>query len=224
MIKLNDVKKIYGEGENAVMALDGVTLEIPEGKFISVVGKSGSGKSTLLNMIGALDNVSSGTIETDGIRIDNLPSDKLAEYRNKNIGYIFQAFYLEPQFTVMENVEMPLIIAGVDKNTRRLKAHELIKRLGLSDKENKKVSTLSGGQKQRVSIARALVVDPKIILADEPTGNLDVKNAQEVIRLLREIVTEGKTVILVTHNQDDAKKADITIEIRDGKIAGIEER
>ena len=109
MIQLNDVRKIYGEGESQVKALDGITLQIPDGKFISIVGKSGSGKSTLLNMIGALDNVSSGTIETDGIRIDDLPSDKLAEYRNKNIGYIFQAFYLEPQFTVMENVEMPLI-------------------------------------------------------------------------------------------------------------------
>lgn len=224
MIQLNDVRKIYGEGESQVKALDGITLQIPDGKFISIVGKSGSGKSTLLNMIGALDNVSSGTIETDGIRIDDLPSDKLAEYRNKNIGYIFQAFYLEPQFTVMENVEMPLIIAGEDKALRREKAHKLIERLGLLDKENKKVNTLSGGQKQRVSIARALVVDPKIILADEPTGNLDVKNAKEVMDLLREIVSEGKMVILVTHNQDDAKKADITIEIQDGKIACIEER
>lgn len=224
MIKLKDVMKIYGEGESEVRALDGVTLEIPEGKFVSIVGKSGSGKSTLLNMIGALDKVTSGTVEIDGTKIDDLTDDELAEYRNKNIGYIFQAFYLEPEFTVMENVEMPLIIAGIDKKTRREKASAIIEKLGIADKENQKVRTLSGGQKQRVSIARALVVEPKMILADEPTGNLDVKNAQEVIRLLREIVEEGKTVILVTHNMDDAAKADIKIEIRDGKIAGVEER
>lgn len=224
MIKLKDVMKIYGEGESEVRALDGVTLEIPEGKFVSIVGKSGSGKSTLLNMIGALDKVTSGTVEIDGTKIDDLTDDELAEYRNKNIGYIFQAFYLEPEFTVMENVEMPLIIAGIDKKTRREKASAIIEKLGIADKENQKVRTLSGGQKQRVSIARALVVEPKMILADEPTGNLDVKNAQEVIRLLREIVEEGKTVILVTHNMDDAAKADMKIEIRDGKIAGVEER
>lgn len=224
MIKLKDVMKIYGEGESEVRALDGVTLEIPEGKFVSIVGKSGSGKSTLLNMIGALDKVTSGTVEIDSTKIDDLTDDELAEYRNKNIGYIFQAFYLEPEFTVMENVEMPLIIAGIDKKTRREKASAIIEKLGIADKENQKVRTLSGGQKQRVSIARALVVEPKIILADEPTGNLDVKNAQEVIRLLREIVEEGKTVILVTHNMDDAAKADMKIEIRDGKIAGVEER
>ena len=221
MIKLTNVNKIYGKSDSAVHALKNVSLEIEEGKFISIVGKSGSGKSTLMNIIGALDSVSSGEIECRGNVLGKMNDVKLANYRNKNIGYIFQSFYLEPTFTVLENVAMPLTIAGVKRNIREQAAVEAIRKLGISDKITKKASELSGGQKQRVSIARAIVHNPDIILADEPTGNLDSQNGSEVIRLLQSICDEGKTVILVTHNIDDAKKTDIMIEIKDGVVANI---
>lgn len=222
MIKLNGVSKIYGKGDGAVVALDNVTLQIDDGKFTSIIGKSGSGKSTLMNLIGALDRVSEGEVIINDRELTQMKDDELAEYRNKNIGYIFQSFYLEPTFTVLENVAMPLTIAGMDKKQREEKARVAIEKLGLEDKLNKKASELSGGQKQRVSIARALVHDPEIILADEPTGNLDSQNGAEVIKLLQSICDEGKTVILVTHNMDDAKKTDVMIEIKDGKIRNIQ--
>lgn len=222
MIKLNGVSKIYGKGDGAVVALDNVTLQIDDGKFTSIIGKSGSGKSTLMNLIGALDRVSEGEVIINDRELTQMKDDELAEYRNKNIGYIFQSFYLEPTFTVLENVAMPLTIAGMDKKQREEKARAAIEKLGLEDKLNKKASELSGGQKQRVSIARALVHDPEIILADEPTGNLDSQNGAEVIKLLQSICDEGKTVILVTHNMDDAKKTDVMIEIKDGKIRNIQ--
>lgn len=218
MIKLTNVSKVYGEGESAVHALKNITLDIPDSKLVSIIGKSGSGKSTLINLIGALDTPTDGEISNDDYRLTKLTSDELAEYRNKNVGFIFQSFYLEPYFTVMENVEMPLLIAGVDKKVRREKAQVLIDKFGLSDKTDKKANQLSGGQKQRASIARALIHEPKLILADEPTGSLDIKNGEEVIAALREISTEGRTVILVTHNIEDAKKADYIIELADGEV------
>lgn len=218
MIKLQNVSKVYGEGESAVHALKNVTLDIPDSKLVSIIGKSGSGKSTLINLIGALDTPTEGEISNDDFSLTRLTNDELAEYRNKNIGFIFQSFYLEPYFTVMENVEMPLLIAGVDKKVRREKAQVLIDKFGLSDKTDKKANQLSGGQKQRTSIARALIHEPKLILADEPTGSLDNKNGEEVIAALREISAEGRTVILVTHNIEDAKKADYIIELADGEV------
>lgn len=218
MIKLTNVSKVYGEGESAVHALKNITLDIPDSKLVSIIGKSGSGKSTLINLIGALDTPTEGEIINDDYRLTELTSDELAEYRNKNVGFIFQSFYLEPYFTVLENVEMPLLIAGVDKKARREKAQVLIDKFGLSDKTDKKANQLSGGQKQRASIARALIHEPKLILADEPTGSLDIKNGEEVIAALREISTEGRTVILVTHNIEDAKKADYIIELADGEV------
>lgn len=218
MIKLTNVSKVYGEGESAVHALKNITLDIPDSKLVSIIGKSGSGKSTLINLIGALDTPTEGEISNDDYRLTKLTSDELAEYRNKNVGFIFQSFYLEPYFTVLENVEMPLLIAGVDKKVRREKAQVLIDKFGLSDKTDKKANQLSGGQKQRASIARALIHEPKLILADEPTGSLDIKNGEEVIAALREISTEGRTVILVTHNIEDAKKADYIIELADGEV------
>lgn len=218
MIKLTNVSKVYGEGESAVHALKNITLDIPDSKLVSIIGKSGSGKSTLINLIGALDTPTDGEISNDDYRLTELTSDELAEYRNKNVGFIFQSFYLEPYFTVMENVEMPLLIAGVDKKVRREKAQVLIDKFGLSDKTDKKANQLSGGQKQRASIARALIHEPKLILADEPTGSLDIKNGEEVIAALREISAEGRTVILVTHNIEDAKKADYIIELADGEV------
>lgn len=224
MIEFNNVVKIYGEGESAVWALNDVSLKIPENKLIAIIGKSGCGKSTLLNLLGGLDSVTKGNIISNGIKLDTLSNDKLAEYRNKHIGFVFQSFYLEPTFTVLENVEMPLVIAGIDKKIRREKAIEVITQLGLNDKINKKVKTLSGGQKQRVAIARALIHKPDLVLADEPTGNLDSKNGAEVISILKKISKENKTVILVTHNMEDAKKADVIIKLSDGKIEKIESR
>lgn len=224
MIELHDVRKVYGEGESAVVALDGINLNIPSGRLVSIIGKSGSGKSTLLNILGALDSPTNGEVSINGKSLNGLTSDEMAEYRNKNVGFIFQQFYLEPNFTVLENVEMPLLISGVSKAERRERALALIDKFGLSDKTDKKANTLSGGQKQRVSIARALIHEPAIILADEPTGSLDSKNGKDVIDALKSICGEGRTVILVTHNHDDANKADYIIELADGKAVKITDK
>ncbi|MBO5712466.1 MAG: ABC transporter ATP-binding protein [Acholeplasmatales bacterium] len=219
MIVLRGINKIYGKGEESVHALKDVNLVIEEGKFTAIIGKSGSGKSTLMNIIGALDSPTSGTIESKGVILNELDKNELAKYRNETTGFVFQSFYLEPTFTVLENVAMPLTIAGMPKAQREEKAKAIIEDLGLSDKVNKKASELSGGQKQRVSIARALVSDPDIVLADEPTGNLDSQNGAEVMELLRDIVKKGKSVILVTHNMEDAKNAENIIEIKDGVVS-----
>ena len=219
MIILRNVNKIYGHDEGAVHALKDVNLVIEEGKFTAILGKSGSGKSTLMNVIGALDSPTSGTIESKGVILNELSKNELANYRNKTTGFVFQSFYLEPTITLLENVAMPITIAGIDKKTREAKARAIIEELGLSEKIAKKASELSGGQKQRVSIARALVSDPDIVLADEPTGNLDSQNGAEVMNLLKEIVKKGKSVILVTHNMEDAKNADNIIEIKDGIVS-----
>lgn len=221
MIKLQNISKIYGEGESAVVALKNINLVIPDGKLVSIIGKSGSGKSTLMNLIGALDTPTTGEVLNNDFSLNALTSDELAEYRNKNVGFIFQSFYLEPYFTVMENVEMPLLITGIDKKVRREKAQAIIDKFGLSDKTDKKANQLSGGQKQRTSIARAIIHEPSLILADEPTGSLDIKNGEEVIATLKEISAEGRTVILVTHNIEDAKKADYIIELADGEVVRI---
>lgn len=224
MLSIENVKKIYGNGDGRVVALDGIDLKIEDGKFVSIVGASGSGKSTLLNLIGLLDTPSQGTICDDDLCISDLRGDAAADYRNRRLGYVFQAFYLEPSFTVAENVEMPLTIAGVKKDERRKRAAEIIARVGLSDKINSKVSQLSGGQKQRVSIARALVHSPQLILADEPTGNLDKNNGEAIVALLREISDEGKTVVMVTHNKEHALQTDLVVTIEDGKIVSIDNR
>lgn len=219
MIILKNINKIYGKKEEAVHALKDVNLVIEEGKFTAILGKSGSGKSTLMNIIGALDSPTSGTIESKGVILNKLNKNALAKYRNETTGFVFQSFYLEPTFTVLENVAMPLTIAGIPKAKREAKAKAIIEELGLADKINKKASELSGGQKQRVSIARALVSDPDIVLADEPTGNLDSQNGAEVMELLKNIVKKGKSVILVTHNMEDAKNAENIIEIKDGVVS-----
>ncbi|MGM9970681.1 MAG: ABC transporter ATP-binding protein [Anaeroplasma sp.] len=218
MIRLVNVTKDYGSDENVVHALNDVNLIIEDGKLTSIVGKSGSGKTTLMNLIGTLDFPTSGKIYFDDVDVFSYSKNELADIRNKNIGFIFQGFYLESKFSVLENICMPLTIRGVSKKERETKAIELIDKLGLSDKINKKVSQLSGGQKQRVCIARALISDPKIILADEPTGNLDSQNGKEVIDILRKLANDGRTVILVTHNLEDAKLADNMIYINDGYV------
>lgn len=216
MIELKDVVKIYGSGDSAVRALNGVNATIEDGKFTAIIGKSGSGKSTMMNLIGGLDVPTSGEVLADGKNLAELTANELAEYRNKTTGFVFQSFYLEPTFTVLENVAMPLLLAGEGRRSREEKAARILCRLGLEDKIKKKAGELSGGQKQRVSIARALVHDPRIVLADEPTGNLDSQNGAEVMALLREICEDGKSVVLVTHNMDDAKNADRILYMKDG--------
>ncbi|MGI6702332.1 MAG: ABC transporter ATP-binding protein [Christensenellales bacterium] len=218
MIELKDVVKIYGKGEAAVHALKGINIKIEDGKFTAIIGKSGSGKSTLMNIIGGLDSPTEGKVYSNGLDLTALSSNELADYRNRTTGFIFQSFYLEPTFTVLENVAMPLTIRGESRRVREDAAKKIISKLGLMDKTNKKASELSGGQKQRVSIARALVHDPEIILADEPTGNLDSANGAEVIKILRQICSEGKSVVLVTHNIEDAKQADVIFVVKDGII------
>ena len=220
MIKIENLSKVYGEGENKVIALDNISFEQKEQeKFIAIIGKSGSGKSTLLNIIGALEKATSGNVQLDSVNILALNEKERAVFRSKKIGYIFQAFYLEPEFSVLENVELPLLIAGVNKKDREIKAKEYIIKLGLESKIYEKVKNLSGGQKQRVAIARALVKEPSVLLADEPTGNLDSANGQEVMQILKKIAESGRTVLLVTHNIQDVQIADKIIELQDGKIS-----
>lgn len=216
MIELKHVDKIYGKGDGAVHALKDVSVTIEDGKFTAILGKSGSGKSTLMNIIGALDSPTSGSVIANGRVLNEMSPNELAEYRNKTTGFVFQSFYLEPTFSVLDNVAMPLIIAGKPRKEREEQARKILTQLGLEDKIDKKANELSGGQKQRVSIARALVHNPEIVLADEPTGNLDSQNGAEVMALLRQICETGKSVVLVTHNMEDAKNADNIIFIKDG--------
>lgn len=218
MIELINVNKIYGKGDGAVHALKDASVTIQDGKFTAILGKSGSGKSTLMNIIGAIDSPTSGTVIANGVEITSLKQKDLCDYRNSQTGFIFQSFYLEPTLTVMDNVAMPLTISGMKKAEREAMVMKTLISLGLEDKAKKKASELSGGQKQRVSIARALVHNPSIVLADEPTGNLDSQNGAEVMKLLREICDMGKSVVLVTHNMEDASNADDIIVIRDGCI------
>ena len=218
MIILKDVNRIYGKDESAVHALKNVNLIIEDGKFTCILGKSGSGKSTLMNIIGAIDTPTSGKVINGDLDLTSLKEDKLADYRNKTTGFVFQSFYLEPSYTVLENVVMPLTISGMKKKEREEIGKEMLKKLGLEDKTYKKANELSGGQKQRVSIARALVNNPDYILADEPTGNLDSQNGAEVMALFKQIVQMGKSVILVTHNAEDAKNAENIVRIKDGVV------
>ncbi|MDY4592396.1 MAG: ABC transporter ATP-binding protein [Eubacteriales bacterium] len=221
MITIKNLTKIYGGDGTEVVAVNDISIEIPSGKFVAIVGESGSGKSTLLNLIGALDTATSGSIDIDGDRLEEMDKNQLAEFRNKKLGFVFQSYNLDLDFTVLENVEMPLLIAGVDKTTRREKAREMINKLNIGEKTDVFAKKLSGGQRQRVSIARALVGEPDYILADEPTGNLDSQNGAEVISILRQIADQGKTVILVTHNKNDAKAVDLVLEMKDGEIVNV---
>lgn len=218
MISVKNVSKKFGRGNNSIMAVDDVSFTVEDGEFVVILGQSGSGKSTILNLIGCIDSVTSGTIIVDNVDVTKMSNKQLCEYRNKNIGFVFQSFYLEPAYSVMDNVVLPLTIAGAKRQIKETKAKELLEKLGLLDKAHAKTSTLSGGQKQRVAIARALVNDPKIILADEPTGNLDSSTGEEVIAILQEISNAGKTVIMVTHNEEQARVANHIIRLKDGKV------
>lgn len=218
MIRLENIFKIYTMGDNEVYALNNISLHIEEKEFVSIIGPSGSGKSTLMNIIGCLDVPTKGTYKIDGTDTSDLSENKLAEIRNKKIGFIFQNFNLLPKLTAIENVELPLIYAGVPMGKRKKLAEEALKRVGLGERMDHKQSELSGGQQQRVAIARALAGTPPVILADEPTGNLDSKSGKEIMTMIKELHQEGKTIILITHDNEVAKQADRMIRIQDGKL------
>ncbi|EGQ43565.1 MAG: ABC-type antimicrobial peptide transport system, ATPase component [Candidatus Nanosalina sp. J07AB43] len=216
VIELEDVEKVYQMGETEVRALRGSDLEIEEGEFIAVMGPSGSGKSTLMNMMGALDVPTNGLVEVADRDLSEMGPDELALLRNKKVGFIFQEFNLLKNMNTIQNVMLPLTIQEVPRSERRSRASELLEKVGLGDRLEHMPSELSGGQRQRVSIARALANNPEIVLADEPTGNLDTETGAKIMDLLTEFNNEGKTIIMVTHDPNDAEYADRTIKIKDG--------
>ncbi|MCJ7771381.1 ABC transporter ATP-binding protein [Candidatus Bathyarchaeota archaeon] len=224
-VAVKDLWKIYKIGSLEYPALRGVSLSVSKGEFVAIIGPSGSGKTTLLNLIGTLDSPSGGEVFLDGIPTSGLRGDKLADLRNKKLGFVFQFFNLVPYLTAEENVQLPLLAIGIPHSKRSQKASEVLSQLGLSDKANKKPSELSGGEQQRVAIARALINEPPIVLADEPTGNLDTKSAENAAALLKTVCKERNvTVIMVTHNLEITKYTDRIIYLRDGNIERIEER
>ncbi len=210
-------------GENEVRALDGVSLCIGQNEFVSISGPSGSGKSTLMNIIGCLDTPTSGDYSIDGTEVSKMRDDRLADIRNTKIGFIFQSYNLLGKLSVLENVELPLIYMGKTKNERHELARAALERVGLSGRENHKPNQLSGGQQQRVAIARALANKPPLILADEPTGALDSKTGAEIMEMLKDIHSDGNTIILITHDKEIAKNANRMINIYDGKISSDSE-
>ena len=218
LIELTDVVKQYTIGTQVIRALDGVNLKIEQGEYCAIIGPSGSGKSTLMHLLGCLDIPTTGSVVIDGIDVSKASDGKLAEMRNSRIGFVFQAFNLLAKLTVLENVELPMIYSGASKKLRRQRAMEAIERVGLQNRMKNTPLQLSGGQMQRVAIARALVNDPRIIFADEPTGNLDSTTGANILALFRELTEQGRTIVLVTHDNEIAENAPRRIIIRDGKI------
>jgi len=218
VIDIENITKVYVMGEETVHALRGVSLQIRRNEYLAIMGPSGSGKSTLMNMLGCLDTPSSGRYFFNGKDVSAMDDDELAAIRNHEIGFVFQTFNLLPRSTSLRNVELPLIYAGLDPETREEKAANALRDVGLGDRLQHKPNELSGGQRQRVAIARALVNDPSIILADEPTGNLDSKTGEEIMQLLENLYQNGHTIILVTHEPDIAHHARRTVFLRDGLI------
>lgn len=216
MLNLNGIYKIYNKGDTC--ALNGVSLHIENGEFLSIVGTSGSGKTTLMNILGCLDIPTAGSYELDGVEVQKLSEDELANVRNEKIGFVFQGFQLVPELTAFQNVELPLIFRGMGKSARRILAENALKSVGLSGRMLHRPSELSGGQQQRVAIARAIAACPPVVLADEPTGNLDPRSAMEILSLLTELNERGHTVVLITHDEKVAKRAQRVIEIQDGRI------
>ena len=218
LVEVKNVYKIYNPGENEVRALDGISVTIDHGEFVAIVGHSGSGKSTFMNMLGCLDTPTSGDYYLDGVNVAGMTDDELSDIRNKQIGFIFQGFNLIPSLTAQENVELPLIYRGMPAEQRRQLAEEALTRVGMEHRMNHRPSELSGGQQQRVAIARAIAARPPIIMADEPTGNLDTRSGEEVMKILHELNEEGRTIVLITHDNDIARQATRAIRIIDGKV------
>lgn len=218
LIHIEHIMKIYNPGENEVRALDDVSLDICEGEFVAIIGQSGSGKSTLMNMLGCLDIPTSGTYVLSGQDVSSLSDNELSDIRNKQIGFIFQGFNLIPNLTALENVELPLIYRGMPANERQAYALEALKIVGLEHRIKHKPAEMSGGQQQRVAIARAIAAKPPVILADEPTGNLDSTSTKEIMKILHELHDTGRTIILITHDDQIAANAKRVVRIMDGKI------
>ena len=222
VIQLQQVTKHYGLGEAQVRALDGIDLTIQRGEFVAIMGTSGSGKSTLMNIVGALDIVTTGSYELDGINIDRLSDDALSVVRNRKIGFVFQSFNLIPRTTALANVELPLAYRGMERKERRRRALAALDSVGLGDRADHGPTQLSGGQQQRVAIARALVTNPSLVLADEPTGNLDSSSTSDVLDLLQSTHYRGNTIVLITHEDEVAARAQRVIHLVDGRIASDE--
>lgn len=218
LVKIKEMYKIYNEGENEVRALAGVSLNIEKGEFVAIVGQSGAGKSTLMNMLGCLDLPDQGEYELNGKNVADIAELELAKIRNREIGFIFQGFNLIPSLSALENVELPLIYRGMKRKERGELAMSALRRVGISNRASHRPSQLSGGQQQRVAIARAIAARPPIILADEPTGNLDSASGKEVMGILHELHQEGKTIVLITHDEGIAASAQRVIRIVDGNV------
>ncbi len=218
VIRMEGIRKVYDTGKIQVEALKGVDLQVCAGEFVAIVGPSGSGKSTLMNLIGCLDTPTSGNYELRGESVAEMNKEQLATIRNRRVGFVFQSFNLLPQISAFENVELPLLFGGLSTRARRERVTELLERVGLADRMEHKPTELSGGQMQRVAIARAVAMDPDILLADEPTGNLDSSSGQDIMGLFTDLWAQGRTIIVITHDPALAKRADRQIEICDGNI------
>jgi putative ABC transport system ATP-binding protein len=218
LIEITNLKKHYTSGEDVVEALRGVDISINEGEFITIMGQSGSGKSTLLSVLGGMNHPTAGEVEMAGIKLYQLPGEKLADFRAQKLGFVFQSFHLIPYLTAIENVMLPLAIVKMSSKDKKIAAGMALERVGLGNKKDRLPNQLSGGEQERVAIARAMVNNPEILLADEPTGNLDSKTSEEVMSLFRELNDSGQTVVMVTHNPENGRYADRTITLRDGIV------
>lgn len=225
LIEIRGLKKYYKLGDNIIKALDGIDLDIEDGEFVALLGTSGSGKSTLLNMLAGLERPSKGTIKYGNISLTDLDENQITKFRNLNVGFVFQSYNLLPYLSAWENVSLPLTFKGLDKESRKKEAAKILKEVGLSDRMNNKPNELSGGQQQRVSIARAFVGRPRIIFADEPTGNLDTKTSFEIMNLIKKITRENnQTFIMVTHDDEMTEFADKVLYMRDGHLEKVHEK
>ncbi|CAM3366651.1 ABC transporter ATP-binding protein [Nocardioides dubius] len=221
VIELDDVRKVYSTGAGEVAAVDGISTRVEQGEYVAIIGPSGSGKSSLMNILGCLDVPTSGTCLIDGQDVTRLDEPQLAHLRNRVIGFVFQQFHLLPGMSALRNVELPLVYAGASAAERRERAERALARVGLKDRGGHRPGELSGGQQQRVAVARALVTDPALLLADEPTGNLDSTSTADVLALFRELHAQGRTIVLITHEPDVAAEADRVLTIRDGRLSEV---